>query len=285
MTVRLEAGETTATIEPELGGRIASLMVGGVERVLGPPDNPDELLTTMWGVFPMAPWAGRIENGLLPWDGDLIRLRRNLGSHSIHGVVFDRPWEVNEASPREAALSCGLDESLWPFGGEVRQSFRLEPGALHLGLSVAAGSHRMPAACGWHPWFRRPEEGDVRVTVRADEILDTRPDLIPTGERRPAEGDADLRSGPQLGDRRLDTVFLDADSPAVIEWPDLTLAISFAPPLKTVVVYTPADAFCVEPQSAWPDAPRLAAQGEHDTGLAFLEPGGSLDVQTTWRFS
>lgn len=285
MTVRLEAGETTVTIEPELGGRISSFVVGGVERVVGPPDDRDELLSTMWGVFPMAPWAGRIANGILPWEGDLVRLRRNLGSHSIHGVVFDQAWKVDDASDQEVELSCPLDGSLWPFGGEVGQRLRLEADALHLVMSVTAGSQRMPAACGWHPWLTRPAAGDVHVTVAADEILDTRADLIPTGERRRAEGDADLRSGPALGHRRLDTVFVDAGSPALVEWPDLTLAMSFAPPLTTVVVYTPPDAFCVEPQSAWPDAPRLAAEGQRGTGLSILEPGESLDVQTTWRFS
>ena len=280
MTLHLRAGDLAVGIEPELGGRIGSLVVGGVERVVGPPEDGDALTSTMWGVFPMAPWAGRIENGILPWEGELIRLRRNLGSHSIHGVVFDQAWEVEAASDAGADLVCSLDPSLWPFGGEVRQSVRLEARALHLAMRVIAGARRMPAACGWHPWLTRPASGDVGVMVSAEEVLDTRADLIPTGERRPAQGDRDLRSGPALRDRRLDTAFVDAVGPARITWPDVTLCMSLAPPLSTVVVYTPPNALCVEPQSAWPDAPRLAAQGETGTGLVILEPGAGLDVRS-----
>jgi len=46
--------------------------------------------------------------------------------------------------------------------------------------------------------------------------------------------------------------------------------------VNSVVVYTPPHAFCVEPQTAWPNA---LAGGEAEaarTGLAMLAPGGVL---------
>lgn len=40
----------------------------------------------------------------------------------------------------------------------------------------------MPVAVGWHPWFRRSEDADMRVAVDAAHVLVTGDDLIPTGE-------------------------------------------------------------------------------------------------------
>ena len=110
----------------------------------------------------------------------------------------------------------------------------------------------MPAALGWHPWFRR-RSAEARLRVDADEVLVTR-ELIPTGERTQVRGMTDLRRGPAIAGRRLDHAYVDARSPAVVAWPDLELTIEFGPPASIVVVHTPPRGLCVEPQTAWPDA-------------------------------
>jgi galactose mutarotase-like enzyme len=75
-----------------------------------------------------------------------------------------------------------------------------------------------------------------------------------------------------------------AKSPAVLRWPDLELAIEFDDLLDTVVVYTPAEAVCVEPQSMWPNAPALAARGVEGSGLRILRPGERMDVRERWSW-
>src|SRR6185295_10871472 len=99
-----------------------------------------------------------------------------------------------------------------------------------------------------HPWFARPATGDVAVRVDANEVLVLDADLIPTGEVRTVTVDEDLRSGPQLGGRRLDHVYVNSRGPALVTWPDLGLAIEFDESLPTTVVHTPPHGFCVEPQ-------------------------------------
>jgi len=94
----------------------------------------------------------------------------------------------------------------------------------------------------------------------------------------------DLRSGPALGDRRLDHVYVHASGPAVVRWPDLELRIEFDRDLDTVVVHTPASGVCVEPQTMWPNAPLLAAGGVAGTGLRTLAPGEWLRVQHRWTW-
>lgn len=248
--LELAAGADRAVIDLAGGGRLASLIAGGAERlVVGGADPP---LDTMWGCFVMAPWVGRLEEGRLPWAGHEHRVPCDHGRHAIHGVAFDVPWRVEDRTASSARLGVDLD-ARWPLGGRVTHTLDLRAGALRFGLEVEAGPSGMPAALGWHPWFdgrARPE----RAGLVADRVLETDDDLVPTGRTRPIRGDADLSAGPVLGDRRLDHVYAGARGPALVAWRDLALRIDFGPPLATAVVYTPAHAVCVEPQSAWPNA-------------------------------
>ena len=69
-----------------------------------------------------------------------------------------------------------------------------------------------------------------------------------------------------------------------MRWSDLELVIEFEPPLASVVVFTPPGSVCIEPQTAWPDAPRLAGAGIDGTGLVELRPGATLAATMTWRW-
>jgi galactose mutarotase-like enzyme len=80
-------------------------------------------------------------------------------------------------------------------------------------------------------------------------------------------------------------VYVRARSPAVVRWPDLELRIEYDDAsMDTVVVHTPAEGFCVEPQTMWPNAPLLAARDVTGTGLRTLEPGESLRVSERWSW-
>jgi aldose 1-epimerase len=167
----------------------------------------------------------------------------------------------------------------------VSQRYRLGAGGLTMDAEIVA-ERSMPAALGWHPWFLR---GRVpRLTVAADDVLET-DRLLPTGRRVAVQGWTDLRGGRPLGRRRLDHVYVDVASPATIRWPDLELEIAFEPPLTVMVVHTPPTAFCVEPQTAWPNAIAFAGtEGPGteglETGLVRLEPGETLRATMRWRW-
>jgi len=276
--LELQTPGATASIDEAHGGRLASLCVDGRELLVG-PSGPDDA-SIGWGCFLMAPWPGRLAGGRLAWGDRTIQLRRTHGRHAIHGLVAGVPWTVEAANPASATMAVGLDRDGWPFGGSVRQRIMLEPGRLTLEAEIHADGP-MPAALGWHPWFHR--RGAVSVRVDGDNALELR-GMIPTGRVVPVAGTLDLRGGPILGRRRLDDVYVGVRPPIEITWPDLTLRLETAPWLSTVVVYTPADAFCVEPQTAWPDALGSRAAGASEPcGARAL--GGGESLRATLAFT
>jgi aldose 1-epimerase len=271
-------------IAPDEGGRIVSLVVGGEERILSKDRARPSALATGWGCYPMAPWAGRLSEGRIPIDGGEVQLEQNRPPSAIHGLVFDKPWQVVSQSETATTMACELRGLGWPFGGEARQTLRLGDAQLDLEVDVGGYTRAGPAGVGWHPWFARPSVGDVEIRLDARNVLVLDADLIPMGEVRPVTADEDLRTGPPLGDRRLDHVYVNTRGPALVRWPDLDLSMEYGDDLATVVVHTPPHGFCVEPQTIWPNAPLLAARGVAGTGLRTLAPGERLRASHRWTW-
>jgi aldose 1-epimerase len=287
-TIELATGDAVAVVDLARGGRLGSLRVRGRELLVTAPDATDR--TIHWGSFLMAPWVGRLADGRLRWRGESIQLPRNHGRHAIHGTVFDRAWQLDGMGPagdaRACELSVVLDRHRWPFGGIVRQRLALHPGRLELSAEISA-TEPMPAAVGWHPWFRRTIGRDdasiVRLRLRGAGMLERRA-MIPTGRILPASGPADLTTGPELGRRRLDDAFVGLTQPPVLAWPELRLTLEIASPLTVVTVYTPWNAVCVEPQTAWPNALALDDGDAERAGAALVEPGRPLRVGWSLRW-
>ena len=269
--VGLSAGTASATVDLEHGARLASLVLGGRERLIGPPDPADGSIR--WGCFLMAPWPGRLADARLRWQGRTVQIGRNHGRHAIHGLVYARRWTLDATTATTVRASTELGPAGWPFAGRVRQSIELQPDGLIMEAEIETDGPA-PAALGWHPWFDRCG-GDPSVTVESDRVLETR-GMIPTGATLPVAGRTDLRRGPRLGLRRLDHAYTDVRSPAVIAWSDLELRIEFDAPISTVVVHTPARAFCVEPQTAWPNALGLGSAEAIRAGAVMLGAGERL---------
>ncbi len=300
-TEHLELVRDTARVVVDVtrGGRLASLEVAGRELLVAAPDAADRSMR--WGSFLMAPWPGRLANGRIGpgWRldhgrgsralTDPIQLARNHGRHAIHGAVFDVPWQIDAASRDACGLSVALGPRRWPFPGRVRQRLALRRGRLDLAAEVEADAP-MPAALGWHPWFLRARHpGDdpraVRVRLRAGGVLE-RQAMIPTGRVVAPSGSAELGDGPALGSRRLDDAYVDVFEPPVIDWPDgFRLTLEIAPPLSTVTVYTPRDALCVEPQTAWPNALGLTREAGLAAGAMLVEPERPLRAAWSLRWA
>lgn len=273
MVIELSAGDDRVVVAEECGGRLASFVAGGVERLVDRTDDPFG-----WGVFPMIPWAGRVAGAHIA--DPPVDLVANHGEHAIHGVTYDRAWRVDRSAGNAVELLCPLPSDRWALGGLAAQRVTLTQGCLGLEIQVQAGAEAMPVAVGWHPWFRRPDKGDITVLVDSADVLETTKDLIPTGEVTKVGRTTDLRGGTKLGRRRLDHAYVDVARPAEVHWPDLRLTIELPHAASTVVVHTPERGVCVEPQTAWPDP---FARPDR-SGVARLGPHEVFSAHTRWTW-
>jgi aldose 1-epimerase len=264
--LRLTAPRVEAVIDLINGGRIASFVVDGRELLV--THDPD---TFRWGAYPMAPYAGRVRRARFEFRGRSHRLPIGIPPHAIHGTVLHRRWRRLGDDAIETDL--GPD---WPFAGRVVQRFALTAGRFELRMELHA-HEPMPASIGWHPWFaRRPERigaggpkaGEPVATAELDldagAIYEKDADGITTRRRLPPP------PGPW------DECFTDLRRPPVVRWPGF-LEHTLESDCRDWVVFTePADALCIEPQTAPPGALEVDA--------AVVEPGAPSTATMTWRW-
>ncbi|MBA3288245.1 MAG: aldose epimerase [Acidimicrobiia bacterium] len=240
----LTSAAAAATVVPDAGGRLSSLVVGATELVVtgGSGDPP-----TLWGSFPMAPYAGRVRDGRFSHDDVEHELPLTLPPHAGHGTVFDTPWTVVDGDRSRVALHVELGPQ-WPLGGYAEQHVVLHDDRLALTLAVVAGDRSMPAELGWHAWFATRG----RIELAAEAMYERGDDGLPTGRLvappPPPWDDCFVTHRPirfTVGDVAVE-VRSDADHAVVFDQLDIGTA--------------------VEPQSGPPDAfhlaPRVLAPGE-----------------------
>jgi aldose 1-epimerase len=255
--VRLTAGDASLTIDPERGGRTVSFTVDGIELIVW-----ERFRSIDWGAYPMAPFAGRLRDARLRFDGREYTLPANERTHAIHGTAFERPWRVID----DRTLAFELGEP-WPFAGRVIQRFDLAPGTLDAEMTLEA-AEPMPAVLGWHPWFIRRPSPDVAAPAELD---------VDFGRmyERDAEGLPTGRMGP-VSAPPWDDCFVEPRTPPTVRWPGF-LELRIESDATHWVVYTgDADAIAVEPQTGPPDGPNIEPR--------IVVPGTPLTIQMRWTW-
>jgi len=255
----LEAGDARVVLDPERGGRLASLRVDGLELLVQPDERSDPM---RWGCYPMVPWAGRVREGRFRFRGETYELPLDAPPHAIHGVGYRRAWRV-EGPGR---LSLDLDGG-WPFGGRADHDVALTPEALTLTMTVTAGDRAMPVMAGWHPCFRPVLERGTRAELHlpATCIWERDETGIPSGRTVP------------VPDHPWDDCFGGFRGDPTITWPG-AVALTMRSSCPTWVVYDEDPRLvCVEPQTDAPDA--------FNRDPAVLEPGDRLRVEFVLEWS
>lgn len=257
--MELVAGDARLALDPDDGGRWTALEVAGLQ-VLGGADIAGGHPPTLHGCFAMAPFAGRLREGRLPWRGQVHQLPLHAAPHAIHGTAVDAGWRVVEATGTTAVLEHELADP-WPFAGTVRQALALSDDALDVRLSVRAAEDQ-PVTLGLHPWFARrlARGGDAEVSFDPVQQYLRGDDGLPTGELVPP------LPGPH------DDCFLGVRSRPRVVWPE-ALALELDSPVEHWVLFDERDeAVCVEPQTGPPDAVHLGQAHEVAAGQEHVLP-------------
>ncbi len=282
--LRLRTGNAELLIAPEIGGGIAALRFGTVEA-LRPASARELAMGDPQGLaeFPMAPFVNRVAGNSFAWQGQRITLApAKAGSgEALHGISWQQPWQVIETQPDAALLAVEIMPTpAWPFACRLTRRFTLSPRALRVDMMLKAGPDQaMPAALGFHPYF--PAAG-ATIAARTQGAWETDAHGIPASHEEIAACAA-LRAGAKASDLRLDHCFTGWDGNARLSWPSHALTLRAAPNAGFLQIYTPkgADFFCVEPQSAMPDAFNRPAE---ISGMRSLAPGQSQSLRLDIAF-
>ena len=172
---------------------------------------------------------------------------RNFGDHphAIHGVGWQRAWEVAAVGAASATLTLrhdavGEQARSWPFAFAAEQRFVLTPDALHVRLSLrnlhrSAGA--VPAsAC--IPIFRATAARRCASTRTQVWLNGAERAAVGIGARAAASG---IIRGSAIGSAALDNCFAGWDGEARITWADgvTALRIEAERLFRHLVVYTP----------------------------------------------
>jgi aldose 1-epimerase len=284
--IPLNSNGVSVTLLPDAGLRVGSIVIGGRELLVRENGHP-----ATWGIFPMAPWAGRMANATFTdLAGATHQFPPTWGDHAFHGRLYQS--SANEQSVSgdgaSAVMYAPLDGAVgWPLNARAEVAAALTgnatAGALTITLTITAEVAQLVTA-GWHPCFRRfLLDTNLRSEMGAEGVLSFAPSgvlardtampglhLVDAVQPAVDGGAATPGSGATWDDP-----FVGVTTPPQITWgDDLALTLTAGAAVTHWMVYDPDEALCVEPQAGPPDA-------FHRGGAIELQAGESLVVPLT----
>jgi aldose 1-epimerase len=291
--VQIRAGSTVATIDPDVGFNLHSLVIDGFDYVHAASGWRDDPMYN--GIPILFPWPNRIAGARFSWDGrdQVLPVTEPATGASIHGYAFAAPWQVVDAGPDRATgeflLRGDAPATPWPGDAILRVTYRVEPAALIATCEVRnLDDHDLPFGLGFHPYLRVPGPFDQWLLQVDAGMAWPLSGMVPTGPARPVPDDVDFRRPRRLGDQHLDDALTGLpEAPALTRRAALlsmaaTLAVSSDPDFRDYVVFTPSsrDAVAIEPYTCSTDAVHLQARGI-EAGWRVLAPGQTHT--SSWR--
>jgi aldose 1-epimerase len=274
-------------IAPALGGCVTGLWLGDTPVLRSVPDGV-VATARLSGSYALVPFSNRVGHATLKWNGTAHPLVRNNGEepHAIHGVGWQRQWQVLESDAQFALLSFEhRPDASWPFAFDASQAFRLKDNALEVTLSITNQSNQpAPVGLGWHPYFVKRTQSHVRFQASGRWELDG--EMLPT-HRTPVKGiTADAAT------LKVDHCF--DGWPGVVHLHDEVLHTRITSNLSRLVVFTndSKDFVAIEPVSHVNNALNMLADASlvdpadyaaraAELGVQVLQPGESLSVEMT----
>ena len=283
--LELMAGAMRCLVLPACGGSLGGLWLG--ESPLLRPSGPEDWVSgdaTRLAGFPLVPFSNRIAGARFDWQGKAITLPRNQPgeSHALHGLGWQRPWQVMAQAPSRAVLELthagGAD---WPWPFVARQEIVLTPDALVLTLSARnLTAQAVPLAIGHHPYFAR---AGAILQMTAAQVWLADPNNLPDHAVPPADA-LDFSQPAPVADRAVDNCYVGVNWPVQIGWPDRDhgLRLTASTELPCAVVYSSAanNAFCVEPVSHLSNALNLP---QASPAMPVIAPGATVACTITMQ--
>lgn len=268
----LHVGALRLALRPDLGASIAGLWHG--ETPIMRSTEPADLVSSRRSAsYPLVPYSNRLGYRHFRWKGKEYTTAANFDDnpHSVHGVAWQRPWEVVSSSAVDVGLRYRHEpDAHWPFAFEVHQYFGLTAQALSVQLVFTNTSElAQPVGLGWHPYFPKRLRSRLHVELSDRWESDATTEL-PTRKVSQPGIDGDVA--------HLDFNHCFDGWTGAARIRDEKFSLQLTSSLSHLVVYTPHDKdyFCVEPVSHVSNAIHMADPAAH--GLRTLQPGETFEA-------
>lgn len=265
----LRAGALRLALRPDLGGCLAGLW--HQETPILRSTEPEALATGRASAcYPLVPYSNRLAYRKFRWKGQDYTTQPNFDTspHSVHGVGWQRPWEIVSSSAVEVVLRYRHPgDADWPFPFEATQYIDLTPQLLRVEMVFTNSAEiAQPVGLGWHPYFVKRARSRLHIELAARWDADAAE--LPV--RKVAQPGIDS----DVSHLAFDNCFDGWKGPARIRDEKFSLQLSSS--LDHLVVFTPQDRdyFCVEPVSHVSNAIHMADPAAH--GLRTVAPGESF---------
>lgn len=176
-------------ILPETGGSIAFARMrysGAWVDVMRPTDESDYGNPSNTANFLMLPWANRIRDGILRYQGQSWQLDVQADGNARHGDVRKRTWQIIEQSETQIKLkidSHDFEDFNFPFALSAIIDYRLEEEDFVWDVTLKNEDNQdFPAGFGFHPYFQRMSSTMPMLEVPCDKYFvldDALPDSAP----------------------------------------------------------------------------------------------------------
>ena len=187
-SIELQQGHFRLSLRPDLGGCVSGFWLGDVPVLRSTPAAGLDSVRKS-ASYPLAPFSNRIGQGRFEWLGTDYALAQNFlpEPHAIHGVAWQRPWQVKQLGNDSATLAYSHQpDDSWPFAFACEQSFRLGATGLTMDLNITnRHSTAAPVGGGWHPYFVK--RANSHLAFNATGRWEMGMDKLPT-ERRASQG-------------------------------------------------------------------------------------------------
>jgi aldose 1-epimerase len=280
--VILAHGANRCEVLPELGGSIGAWTVHGQEMMRA-ASAASIAARDPYGMasFPLVPYSNRIGGGRFVFDGNLVTLAGNFPPepHAIHGVGFEKPWQVIERARETVELALvHRPDAGWPWAFEARQRITVSDDVLTLNLSaVNLHSQAVPLAFAHHPYFPR---AGAHLAFRAQGVWLVGEDGLPSRWTE-LEGRFDYSRGLPVEQADVDHCFTGWSGAARISWPGkpwaLEITASSELPHAVVYIRSGLNAFCFEPVAHINDALNRHAD------MPIIRSGESFNASIVFR--
>lgn len=295
--ITIENDKLKLRVDPNLGGSFLefSAKVGGrwFEVMRHCPDYIKSSSDT--ASFLMAPYPNRIRDGKFTFEGKSYQLKYP-EKHAIHGDVRNRVWKVEHQSAQSCIFSFdskNFEDINYPFPFAMQQKFTVEDNLLKVECLIKnCGETRMPAGCGFHPYFNRAlndSEENVMLMFKVAGVYPFSGDLpLPEGMMQPLDPSCNFSQLRGL-DVVLDHCFGGWQEPAIIYWPRsaIKLEMEASSNMSHLVVYSPKGEpfFAFEPQSQMIDGINFLSKDQDQSGVVVLSPKEELRVWFNLKIS